>query len=239
MKNKKYNKIRLTTTLILLMIVMSSVHVFSPFQLSGPFSGSDNETENSETDSDVNPIETIEEPLTSALGNESWWDTSYLYRRLINITNPYAVNFTDYAVNVVFNYDELVQEGKMQEDLDDIRILEEGVPRSYYVARDYPLNGYATVFFDTNITENTPDLDTYIYFGNEDAENAEAVIAGEAFGWVKNGNFELDINETDNFNPFAKRLSCLMIFPALLFLDCGITFHNGEAHFIKLLDICE
>ena len=201
MRNKKYFKIRLTTTLILLAIVMSSVHVFSPIQLSDPFSSSDNETENSEIDSDVNPIDPIEGPLTSALGNESWWDYSFSYRRLITVDNSYyPINFTNYGVSVSFNYAELGSQ--IQSDLDDIRIIENEIPRNYYVVKDYPSDDYATVYFDTNISSTTEE-DTYLYFGNPSAVNNEASDPSESFGWVKNGDFELDIQYKTKYDPYG------------------------------------
>ncbi|GAH78088.1 unnamed protein product, partial [marine sediment metagenome] len=108
--------------------------------------------------------DTFDTPKLSIFGEASWWDSSFEYRCLVNITNPYALNFTNFGVSFSFNYDELVQAGKMQLDLDDIRIVENGVLRKYYVVKDYPSLNYAKVFFDTNISQNTFEIDAYMYF---------------------------------------------------------------------------
>ncbi|MHA1344243.1 MAG: hypothetical protein ACTSQG_09665, partial [Promethearchaeota archaeon] len=118
--------------------------------------------------------DTFNTPKLSVFGEASWWNDSFEYRRLVNITNPYALNFTNFGVSFSFNYDELVQAGKMQSDLDDIRIVENGVLRKYYVVKDYPSLNNAIVFFDTDISQNTFEIDTYMYFGNTGAVNAES-----------------------------------------------------------------
>ncbi|MFX0186335.1 MAG: hypothetical protein ACFE8A_01225 [Candidatus Hodarchaeota archaeon] len=150
----------------------------------------------------------IDVPKLNDLGNDTWWDESYSYRRIINITNPYAVNFTNYGAKLTFNYQNLGID-KIQGDLDDIRIVEyyngEPVLRDYYVVKDYPDPNYATVWFDTNITEgpNHTEQDTYIYYGNPVAQNAESRGALESFGYVRNGDFEHDISEDTKFIPYG------------------------------------
>lgn len=200
-KKTKFS-IQLKFSLILMIILISSMYFNNLSNNLDLLTNSENNSNDGMDESNFRNVQ-IEDIKSSVLGNNSWWDANYQYRQLINITNPYSVNFTDYGVSVSFIYTELVQTGKMQSDLDDIRIVENDLPRNYYVAKDYPQNGYATVFFDTNITKNTPDLDTYIYFGYQDAGNAESEQASETFGWVKNGNFELDVNTSDNFNPYG------------------------------------
>ena len=136
----------------------------------------------------------------SLLGNDTWWDTSFGYRKLLKITNPYDYNLTDYGTSVSFNYVELA--GKIQSNLDDIRIVENGIERNYYVAKDYPSIGYATVYFDTNILQNTIEYDTYMYF-NKTVGNNEASGVLDSFGWVKNGDFELDNSTAQYFEPYG------------------------------------
>jgi hypothetical protein len=55
----------------------------------------------------------------------------------------------------------------MQDDLDDIRIVENGVLRDYYFTTDYPHGDMATIWFEVNISAQTTDYDTYLYFGND------------------------------------------------------------------------
>jgi len=139
----------------------------------------------------------------SSTGNHPWWNPSFRSRQLINVTNIYSVNFENFGVSFSFNYTELVAEGKLNESLKDIRIIEyigdEPIVQKYYFERDYPTNDIATIWFDTNVTASTTETDTYLYYGNNDAEiltshfmNKSSNSAADNFGWVRNGNFELD-----------------------------------------------
>ncbi|MHA2391201.1 MAG: carboxypeptidase-like regulatory domain-containing protein [Promethearchaeota archaeon] len=153
---------------------------------------------------DKDDYQTPESLKLNVLGNDTWWDYSFRYRRLIEITNPYSSNFTDYGVTLSFDYNELLQAGQIyQNDLDDIRIVENGILRKYYVVKDYPQVGYATIYFDTSISQLATETDTYMYFGNDTVNNAEATDPIDSFGWIKNGDFELDIDSSDKFEPFG------------------------------------
>ena len=146
--------------------------------------------------------ESIEQPKASILGNDTWWDTDWNHRRIIKVENPYPLNFTDYGVNFTFNYEEL--DGQIQENLNDLRIVENGTLRNYYVVKDYPDPGYTTVWFDTNISQSTNETDTYMYYGNPSVGPAMADDTDETMGWVKNGDFELDGDDADlKFIPFG------------------------------------
>ncbi|MFX1418419.1 MAG: hypothetical protein ACFE9N_05810 [Promethearchaeota archaeon] len=145
----------------------------------------------------------------SVLGDDPWWNSSWKCRMLINVTNPYPYDFENYGLSVSFDYSSLGQ--NIQSSLNDIRIVENGSLRNYYVKKDYPTTGMATVWFDTNINDTVVgddvEIDTYMYFGNEDALNAESIDPSESFGWIKNGDFELDIDSSANFNPFGWNFS--------------------------------
>ncbi|MFW9942642.1 MAG: hypothetical protein ACFFFT_16510, partial [Candidatus Thorarchaeota archaeon] len=147
-----------------------------------------------------NEINNLDGLRPSVLGNDSWWDTSFGYRKLLKITNPYNYNFTDYGISVSFNYMELA--GKIQSSLDDIRIVENGIERKYYVAKDYPSIGFATVYFDTNVSQSSTEYDTYMYF-NKTVGSNEASGVLNSFGWVKNGDFELDNSTAQYFEPYG------------------------------------
>jgi hypothetical protein len=92
--------------------------------------------------------------------------------------------------------------GKIQSSLDDIRIVENGIERKYYVVKDYPSTGFATVYFDTNISQSATEYDTYMYF-NKTVGNNEASGVLDSFGWVKNGDFELDNSTDQYFEPYG------------------------------------
>ncbi|MFX1574313.1 MAG: LamG-like jellyroll fold domain-containing protein [Promethearchaeota archaeon] len=107
-------------------------------------------------------------PLLSTIGYDVWWNASFPYRRLINITNPFGVDLINRTVSVEFNYSTLVNEGKMNSSLKDIRIVENGRLRNYFYMQDFPQTDLATVWFQANITYDAvnPDMDTYMYYGN-------------------------------------------------------------------------
>ncbi|MHA1884244.1 MAG: carboxypeptidase-like regulatory domain-containing protein [Promethearchaeota archaeon] len=49
----------------------------------------------------------------------------------------------------------------------------------------------------------TTELDTFMYLGNGIVSSAEAVSPTESFGWVKNGDFELDIRTETQYDPYG------------------------------------
>ncbi|UCC18157.1 MAG: hypothetical protein JSV62_08540, partial [Promethearchaeota archaeon] len=152
-----------------------------------------------------NELDGFDDLKLSLLGDAEWWNSSWKCRMLINVTNPYPYDFENYGVSVIFNYSSLGQ--NIQSSLNDIRIVENGSLRKYYVKKDYPTMDLATVWFDTNINDTVAgddvEIDTYMYFGNQDALNEEALDPSESFGWIKNGDFELDINYTQYFDPYG------------------------------------
>ncbi len=187
------HKYRLKQASLLLIILFLSLF---PTYLAN-FSNFTNDIENNKSTETFN----IENLNPSVLGNDTWWDTDFANRRLIIITNPYDAKFTDFGVSATFNYAELGS--LIQSDLDDIRIVENGVLRKYYVVKDYPSTNLATVWFDTNASQSTTERDTYLYFGNSLAGNTEASTMIDSFGWVKNGDFELDNSTDQYFDPYG------------------------------------
>ncbi|HEC39097.1 MAG TPA: hypothetical protein ENI29_12730, partial [bacterium] len=153
-------------------------------------------------------------PMASFIGTHSWWDKSFHSRQVINITNPYSVEFRNFGVSISFNYSALVNSGNMNSSLKDIRIIEydsEGNPyeRKYYFEKDYPIVDNVTVWFDTNITatNGASEVDTYLYYGNDVVEintiyfmNETADGVANNFGWIRNGNFEQDIKAGQRIN---------------------------------------
>ena len=194
-RNKYKNRFKKVSVLLILVLVI----LFPAYLMSFPnFTGlSKNLSEYTAKDNDINNLGDLK---SSVLGNETWWDTSFGYRKLLEITNTNNYNFTDYGISVSFNYAELA--GKIQSSLDDIRIVENGIERKYYVVKDYPSTGFATVYFDTNISQSTTEYDTYMYF-NKTVGNNEASGILDSFGWIKNGDFELDNSTAQYFDPYG------------------------------------
>jgi len=198
MKILNKHKVRLKRVSFLFIILLMMLFPAYLMNFSNYTDISENLSEDSNKDNEFNNIEDLK---PSVLGNDTWWDTDFAYRQLITITNPYNANFTDFGVSLIFNYAELGS--KIQSDLDDIRIIENDDLRNYYVIKDYPSIDLATIWFDTNISQSTTESDTYLYFGNSLTGNAEASGVSDSFGWVKNGDFEYDIDSSQNFEPYG------------------------------------
>jgi len=205
MKILNKHKVRLKRVSFLVIILLVMLFPAYLMNFSNITDISENFSEDSNKDNEFNIIEDLK---PSVLGNDSWWDYSFKYRRLVEVTNPYMLNFTDYGVGVSFNYTQMRQENQIhQDDLDDIRVVENEILRKYYVAKDFPENGLATVYFDMNVSQLATELDTYIYFGNDTVGNSEATDSSDSFGWVKNGDFEVDVSTATKFDPYGWHFS--------------------------------
>ncbi len=166
--NKKTKKV-ISVTLVLI-FSMSSILLLFP--LNSTISENLNQLESEEKSTK------IKSPSLSIVGEDEWWNSTFYYRQLINITNPYGEAFTNFIANITFNYTTLVSDGKMNESLKDVRIVENGVLRDYFVEKDYPKKDFATVWFETDISTgpNKEELDTYLYYGNENASFASSYL---------------------------------------------------------------
>ena len=127
---------------------------------------------NSGMDDEIDPDIDVRIPVTAAIGDDPWWNGSFQYRKLINVTNPGNQDLTDIPISVVLtDYSTLVADGKLRSDLTDVRIVENGVVRDFYVKTNFALatgddTGKATIWFEHNSTMGETDYDTYLYYGN-------------------------------------------------------------------------
>ncbi len=110
------------------------------------------------------------EPRNLEVGQEEWWNASYAYRMQINVTNPGATDFVDTYASVSFNYTFYVDEGNMNENMKDVRIVENDILRPYYIQKDFPSADLARVWFRTNCSADTSEFDTFMYYGNDTLE---------------------------------------------------------------------
>ena len=202
----KKHKSRIAVALLLLMILM--IYIFPMnYMNSSNFQSSEDilNEEDDEFNDNFNDFRLKTNPKLSLLGDDPWWNSSWKCRMIINVTNPYPYDFENYGVSVSFNYKSLGQ--NIQPSLNDIRIVENGTLVKYYVKKDYPTTDMATVWFDTTINDTVVgddvETDTYMYFGNLDALNAEAINPSDSFGWIKNGDFEIDIHYSKYFDPYG------------------------------------
>ncbi|MFX0019199.1 MAG: hypothetical protein ACFFBT_02190 [Promethearchaeota archaeon] len=180
-RKKKITRI-LSLTAIFISIIFGSIYFnFNPF----PFDFSSN-GDNS----------TLVNPKSSIAGEHPWWNSDWPYRTLINITNQAGVDLDNYGVSVVLPYGDIEYQGKVNDTLKDIRIIEylnnEPIEREFYIFQDFDGQDYsagdATIYFNVNLTASSnPDIDTYIYYGNM---GVESTAAEYGLGLIKNGNFE-------------------------------------------------
>ena len=145
----------------------------------------------------------FENPKQSIYGEAQWWNSSFLYRKLINITNPYAEDLVNQIANITFNYTKLVSEAKMQDDLEDIRIVENGVLCNYYFRKDFLTGDLATVWFEVDLVASTTEYDTYLYYGNDTVDIAHSYFIDEDFGvaWYRfeeNGGITIEDSSGNN-----------------------------------------
>ena len=154
------------STIFLLFITLSSIFTIFP-------KNSIN-LENVILDDGKNSEDEVKEPFVSTIGAAQWWNSSFEYRRLINITNTHEL-FTNFITSVNFNYKNLVDAGKLNQSLKDIRIVENGLLKRYYIEMDFPVKYNATIWFET---DSAPGLenDTYLYYGNNNTGFASSFL---------------------------------------------------------------
>ena len=131
------------TASFLLMLTITSVLFVIPL-----FSENSENNYNNNDETDITQ-DFIFPAISAGIGDAPWWNVSYQWRQCINITNPGDYNVTD-------NFD-------MDLDLFDVRIVENNEVRNYYVKKDFPSNGFATIWFETNSTLAISEYDTYMY----------------------------------------------------------------------------
>ena len=160
-------KTKLKALLILLVILLINIYAFD-FAGKESYTSSDPGTKDRENDESI-----MNAPELSIFGEDPWWNVSFAHRRLINITNNNDVNLIDYTVAIKFNHTKLMNDAPpgMQSDLGDVRIVENGVLRNYYGQTDYTDGGdMATIWFETNVSANSEEYDTYLYYGTKTVE---------------------------------------------------------------------
>jgi hypothetical protein len=98
----------------------------------------------------------------------NWFDLAWHWRKPIAISNS-GGSLTDYQLKVVVNTQELVANGKMQSDGDDIRFTagDKVTEIPYWI--ESGINTSATVIWVKVASIPTGDSIIYIYYGNDDA----------------------------------------------------------------------
>jgi len=189
----KSKKTQLKTLLILSILGFTSIYI-NYAMLTMTNSDVSNESDNS-----------FNMPKTNEVSLSDWWNASFFYRKLINITNPNAVDLTDFTTYITFNYTDFVSQGHMNSSLYDIRIVENGILREYYYRIDYPNTDYATVWFKTNCSSSATEYDTFLYYGNNSVGRAESYYMSqdpEGLIWYsfENDNTGVIVDKLANYN---------------------------------------
>jgi hypothetical protein len=114
--------------------------------------------------------------------NYSWWNASYMYRRLITITNNAASSLiSGYSVSITLDTASLVSANKMLSNGNDLRIVHWNGSSWVEIDRDIisgTMNTGATqVWFETQATigpSPSATNDYYLYYGNPSAGSPPA-----------------------------------------------------------------
>ena len=127
---------------------------------------------------------------------DPWWNSNWLYRRNITITELSGKNLTDYQVLINLTYD-----SDMQSDFSDIRFTwynaTDGTETeaSYYVD-DYVSSNYADVWVKVPEIPANGSTTVYVYYGNQTPVTSESTI--NTFTWVNRDMYENAIWHIDD-----------------------------------------
>ena len=102
----------------------------------------------------------------------AWWNASFQYRRLLNVTNPNSVNMTDFQDRFVINTKPFISAGKLKADCSDLRIINStGQLVPLYVMPN-TCNTSSTILWSRRqfLLAGTTEQ-SYIYYGNPSANN--------------------------------------------------------------------
>jgi hypothetical protein len=92
---------------------------------------------------------------------DNWWNSNWIYRRQVNITENSDYSLIDFPVEVSFRHD-----GRVHDDGRDIRVIADDAEIPYCITA---INStWATVMFEINLTSLSAKS-IYIYYGNEKA----------------------------------------------------------------------
>ena len=107
-----------------------------------------------------------------------WWNTSYAYRRTVNVTTAASPIPVDYPVNLTFDHASLVSQAKAQGDGDDVRVAfwngTAWVETNRTLDSGSSWDDNATkIWFETKgaVPATGSDTNHFLYYGNTSAAN--------------------------------------------------------------------
>ena len=100
----------------------------------------------------------------------AWWNSSWSYKRQINITEQSGNSLTNYQVMLSINTTELYNEGKIRSDCGDIRFVDstETIELPYWIEVCDVTGGNSTIWVKVNLSASSTTT-IYMYYGNSDA----------------------------------------------------------------------
>ena len=133
------------------------------------------DTTNDLDDFYTDSLHTNQPPISS----KTWWNSLYIYRAPINITNTDTNNLPKgYSVNIAVNTTKLISTGKLRDDGDDLRVVWYNSTSKTWLeldrVNDTNFNTPDTqIWFKTQgeISSGISDINYYLYYGNPDAFN--------------------------------------------------------------------
>ena len=100
----------------------------------------------------------------------AWWNSSWSYKRQINITEQSGNDLTDYQVMLSINTSQLYDEGKLRSDCGDLRFVnsDETTELPYWIEVCNVTGGNSTIWVKVNLSASSTTT-IYMYYGNSDA----------------------------------------------------------------------
>lgn len=106
-----------------------------------------------------------------------WWDPNWQYRRQITVAAVNEILTTSHTVDIAFDTSSLVSGGKLQSDLDDLRLVYWNGSTNAEVDLDV-LNGNTQRFkIQTQINASSSDAGYYLYYGNPEVAKRPVRLA--------------------------------------------------------------
>ncbi len=158
LNKKKIKKLIILINFLITPIIFNSIFTLNSFSKSQVDNNNDFNNDGFNKGGEIK----ISKPVSQQI----WWNKSFQWRNPIITTNPYNIDLTDYMTYIRINHTALVEPGKIQDDLGDIRVVENGQLRNYYFKTLYPSGDYAFIWFETDIYANCAEDDIYLYYGN-------------------------------------------------------------------------
>ncbi len=110
----------------------------------------------------------------------AWFNDQWLYRQKVDITNSSGSNLTDFQVAITLNTAQMITDGKLQSDCDDIRFVNQKGDILHHWRIPTTLCNTSTTKFFVRITSiPTNGTTIFVYYGNSTAQNIED--AGKVF----------------------------------------------------------